>query len=60
MWEDAATTAAALDRALLGFVAGDWDELLEGSGAEDVALEAIDRACDDVVVDVTVLEVVET
>jgi hypothetical protein len=45
---------------LLGFVAGDWDELLEGSGAEDVALEAIDRACDDVVVDVTVLEVVET
>jgi hypothetical protein len=43
----------------LGFAEGEWDELFEGSGAEDVAFEAIDRACDAVVVDdVTVLEVV--
>ena len=42
------------------FAAEDCDELFKGSGAEDVALEAIDRACDAVVVDdVTVLDVVE-
>jgi hypothetical protein len=45
----------------LAFAVGDCDELFEGSGAEEVALEAIDRACDAVVVDdVTLLDVVET
>ena len=60
MWDEAATTAAAVDRALLAFDGGEWVELFGGWAAEDVVFEAIDRAWDTVVVGVAVLEVVDT
>ena len=44
----------------MAFGWGEVDELLEGWEAEEVALVAMDRAVDGIVVEFEVLEVVET
>jgi hypothetical protein len=50
----------AADSEVLGFGWGDEDVVFEGCEVEDVALVAIVRVFDAVIVEVTVLDVVET
>jgi hypothetical protein len=51
---------AAADREVLGFDCGDEDVVFEGCEVEEMALVAIVRVFDAVIVEVTVLDVVET
>lgn len=55
-----ATAAAVGKRAVFPFGWGEVDEVFEGWEVEEVALVAIDRAFDGIVVEFEGLEVVET
>jgi hypothetical protein len=60
LWDDAATPVVVADREVLGFGCGDEDVVFKGCEVEDVALVAIVRVFVAVIVEVTVLDVVET
>jgi hypothetical protein len=61
MWVDAATAAAAVERAVLALgCCGGEEALFEVCEVGDVAFVAIDRAFEADAVDAAVLEVVET